>query len=138
MIDTFCASLNFVYSICFLQQDNQIILFTDVFSLLVFACFLFFANIVYNFINTGTRPDLCYIVTKLSQKMSKPSQVDLNRAKHVLRYLKGASELSLIFRKSNTPLTLSVYCDSDWGASTTDPIHHRKTKHIDIKYISSD
>ena len=72
------------------------------------------------YVMTGTRPDLCYIVTKLSQKMSKPSQVDLSTAKHVLRYLKGTSELSLTFRKSNTPLTLQGYCDSDWGASTTD------------------
>ena len=36
---------------------------------------------------TGRIPELCYIVTKLSQKMSKPSQADLNTAKHVLRYL---------------------------------------------------
>ena len=30
---------------------------------------------------TGTRPDLCYIVTKLSQKLSKPSQADLSTVK---------------------------------------------------------
>lgn len=38
---------------------------------------------------TGTRPDLCYIVTKLSQNMSKPTIAHLNAAKHVLGYLKG-------------------------------------------------
>ena len=42
MIDTFCAKLKCVYFICLLQQDNQIILPTDVFS-------LFLAYIVYNF-----------------------------------------------------------------------------------------
>ena len=72
------------------------------------------------YVMTGTRPDLCYIVTKLSQKMSKPNQADLSTAKHVLRYLKGTLESSLTFRKSSTPLTLQGYCDSDWGASTTD------------------
>ena len=41
------------------------------------------------YVMTGTRPDLCYIVTKLSQQMSKPTQTDLSTAKHALRYLKG-------------------------------------------------
>ena len=72
------------------------------------------------YVMTGTRPDLCYVVTKLSQKMSKPTQADLGAAKHVLRYLKGTQELGLTFKKSVSPLTLEGFCDSDWGASTTD------------------
>ena len=63
------------------------------------------------YVMTGTRPDLCYIVTKLSQKMSRPNQADLNTAKHVLRYLKGTSEQILRFRKSESPLKLSGFCD---------------------------
>ena len=72
------------------------------------------------YVMTGTRPDLCYIVTKLSQKMSKPTQTDLSTAKHALRYLKGTSKLGLTFRKSSNPLIIQGFCDSDWGASTTD------------------
>jgi hypothetical protein len=72
------------------------------------------------YVMTGTRPDLCYIVTKLSQKMSKPTQADLSTAKHVLRYLKGTQELGLTFRKSCSPLILKGFCDSDWGASIED------------------
>jgi hypothetical protein len=72
------------------------------------------------YVMTGTRPDLCYIVTKLSQKMSKPTQADLSTAKHVLRYMKGTQELGLTFRKSLSPLTLKGFCDSDWGASIED------------------
>ena len=41
------------------------------------------------YVMTGTRPDLCYTVTRLSQNMAKPTQSDLSMAKHVLRYLKG-------------------------------------------------
>ena len=41
------------------------------------------------YVMTATRPDLCYIVTKLSQKMSEPTVAYLGAAKHVLRYLKG-------------------------------------------------
>jgi hypothetical protein len=56
------------------------------------------------YIMTGKRPDLCYVVKKSSQKMSKPTQADLSTAKHVLRYLKGTQELGLTFRKSCSPL----------------------------------
>ena len=69
---------------------------------------------------TGTRPDLCYIVTKLSQTMAKPTESDLSLAKYVLRYLKGTREQGLKFGKSESPLKLSGFCDSDWGASVKD------------------
>ena len=73
------------------------------------------------YVMTGTRPDLCYIVTKLSQKMFKPTVADLGTAKHVLRCLKGTQDLGLTFTKSLSPLTLlKGFCDSDWGASIAD------------------
>jgi hypothetical protein len=52
--------------------------------------------------------------------MSKPKVADLNVAKHVLRYLKGTSEQGLKFRKSENPLSLIGFSDSDWGASISD------------------
>jgi len=52
--------------------------------------------------------------------MSKPTIANLSIAKHVLRYLKGTSEQSLRFRKSESPLALVGYSDSDWGGSTSD------------------
>jgi hypothetical protein len=67
------------------------------------------------YVMTGTRPDLCYIVTKLSQKMSKPTIANLDMAKHVLRYLRGTSEQGLTYRKSNQLLKLNGFSDSDWG-----------------------
>ena len=69
---------------------------------------------------TGTRRDLCHIVTKLSQHMSKPTLASLNAAKHVLRYLKGTSSLSLIFRRTDHPLELVGFSDSDWGGRVSD------------------
>ena len=64
-----------------------------------------------------TRPDLCYIVSKLSQFMHKPTKFHLNAAKHVLRYLKGTKEYGLKFCKSNDPIQIVGYSDSDWGSS---------------------
>ena len=53
---------------------------------------------------TVTRPDLCFVVNKLSQCMvkpvpEKPTVTHLTMAKHVLRYLKGTIDYCLIFKK---------------------------------------
>ena len=56
------------------------------------------------YIITAARPDLCYIVTKLSQHLAKPTLVHLNAAKNVLRYLKGTANRNLVFRKSEKGL----------------------------------
>ena len=52
------------------------------------------------YIMTATRPGLCYSVTKLSQHLSAPTVSHMNTAKHVLRYLKGTANRSLIFKKA--------------------------------------
>ena len=35
-----------------------------------------------------TRPDLCFMITKLSQFLNNPTRYDLGLAKDVLRYIK--------------------------------------------------
>ena len=70
------------------------------------------------YIMTCTRPDLSYIVSKLSQHMAKPSQSHLSMSKFVLKYLKGTENYSLVFKKSTVPCKVFGYCDSDWGGST--------------------
>ena len=67
------------------------------------------------YVMTCTRPDLCYIVTKLSQNMTNPTTTHLTMAKHVLRYLKGTIDRCLTFRKSSEPLGLVCFCDADWA-----------------------
>lgn len=69
------------------------------------------------YIMTGTRPDLCYVVTKLSQHMSKPTKAHLILAKNALKYLKGTLKYGLKFEKANENLNLIGYCDLDWGGS---------------------
>ncbi|XP_066950842.1 uncharacterized protein [Macrobrachium rosenbergii] len=123
------------------------------------------------YIITGTRPALSYVVTKLSQYMSNPTLAHLSLARHVLKYLKGTLNHCLTFKKSDDPLCLVGYCDSDWGASedrrsitgycfklyadvincnretivlnvdnkgdialAKNPVHHQRSKHIDIKH----
>ena len=67
------------------------------------------------YIMTGTRPDLSYIVTRLSQDMSQPYSVHMIMAKHVLRYLSGTADRKLVYRKSDESLTIIGYCDADLG-----------------------
>ena len=69
------------------------------------------------YLMTGTRPDICYVVTKLSERMSNPTQAHLNLAKSVLRYLKGTIDKGIVYRKVNEPIELVGYSDSDWGSS---------------------
>ena len=64
-----------------------------------------------------TRPDICYVVSLLSQHLAAPTDAHFNLAKHVLRYLRGTTKYGLVFHRSDVPLRLNGYCDSDWGAS---------------------
>ena len=69
---------------------------------------------------TCTRPDICWIVTKLSQYLSKPHKEQWVAAKHVLQYLKGTLDYELCYRKCDDGLKLVGYGDADWASSTED------------------
>ncbi|KAI5735092.1 hypothetical protein M8J77_014056 [Diaphorina citri] len=67
------------------------------------------------YVANNTRPDLAYAVHKLSQKNQNPTEADWRNVKHLLRYLKGTSDLKLVYQKTGKPV--EVYCDADWGGS---------------------
>ena len=67
-----------------------------------------------------TRPDLCWIVTKLSQHLDKPNKADWVMVKHVLHYLKGTLNYKIVYKKSEMGLCLSGFSDSDWAGSVSD------------------
>ena len=64
---------------------------------------------------TTTRPDLCFIVTKLSQFMSEPYEKHMKIEKHVLRYIKGTINQQLTFKLTKSTLGLTGFCDADWA-----------------------
>ena len=72
------------------------------------------------YIMIATRPDLSYAVTKLSQYMSCATQSHMTMAKHVLRYLKGTINDKMTFTKSEEPLEIIGFSDSDWANSIED------------------
>ncbi|KAL6461078.1 hypothetical protein MHYP_G00310440 [Metynnis hypsauchen] len=72
------------------------------------------------YLATCTRPDLCFVVGKLSQHFANPTEENWITVKHVLRYLRGTTDKQLTFRKSSDGLGLRAYSDADWGADTSD------------------
>lgn len=62
---------------------------------------------------TLTRPDIAYNVHVLSQFMHCPTNVHLQAAKRVLRYLAGYKEQGILLA-SGSAAHLQAYCDGDW------------------------
>ncbi|KAJ0528553.1 putative RNA-directed DNA polymerase [Helianthus annuus] len=61
-----------------------------------------------------TRPDISYAVQFLSQFMHSPTDVHLQIALRLLRYLKSGPGCGLLFKRSDR-LDLVGYVDSDWA-----------------------
>ena len=64
---------------------------------------------------TILRPDICFVVNKLSQYMSSPRTPHLEALHHLLRYLKSSPGQGLLFSSSSS-LSLRAYADVDWGS----------------------
>ena len=60
-----------------------------------------------------TRPDLAYSIHILTQFMQAPRAEHLDAALRVVRYLKHNPGQGILLR-SDSPLTLNVWCDADW------------------------
>lgn len=68
-----------------------------------------------NYLATTTRPDLAYIAHTLSSYLENPGMVHWTAGKHVLRYLKGTIDYSLIYKHDTNGLLLNGYSDSDYA-----------------------
>ena len=64
---------------------------------------------------TITRPELCYVIHRLSQFMQNPKEEHMHAARRVLRYLKATPGKGILLRADNN-LQVHAYCDTDWGA----------------------
>ncbi|GBM92114.1 Copia protein [Araneus ventricosus] len=73
------------------------------------------------YLSMATRPDILYSVNCSSQIQEQPTNSTWAGLKRILRYLKGTSELQLLFCKSDSDnIMINVYVDADWGADTYD------------------
>ena len=83
---------------------------------------------------TCTRPDLSWVVTKLSQHLSCPTKADWITVNHVLRYIKGSIHKKLTFTKSRSNMKLIGLSDSDWASCKED----RRSTTGYVFYLNSD
>jgi hypothetical protein len=67
----------------------------------------------------NTRPDICFVVSTLSQYMVEPRHVHWIESKHVLRYLHGTVGYGLRY-VSDGDVKLQGYTYSDWEGSALD------------------
>lgn len=63
----------------------------------------------------GSRPDLAYGLGLVSRYMGKPGTEHWAAVKWMLRYIKGAASLSLLFTKGSD-FQVRGYCDSDYAS----------------------
>ena len=67
---------------------------------------------IYIYIMVATKPDICYTVTKMSQDLAKPNSFHLMKTKHVLCYLKGTlnqSLISLVYKEIEASTKIPVF-----------------------------
>lgn len=67
---------------------------------------------------TATRPDLMYSVSLVSRFMSKPTELHLQAAKRILRYLKGTVDFGIMYKRESSDLI--AYTDSDYAGDLND------------------
>jgi hypothetical protein len=65
----------------------------------------------------GTRPDLCHTVSYLSRYASNPTEDHWAAIMHVLRYIRGTTDLGIFYSNKTTSSTaFYAYSDSDFSA----------------------
>ena len=74
----------------------------------------------------GTRPDIAYVVTRMSQFSANPTKEHLNKALYICRYLIGTADYRLTYGKVDEGLI--AFADSDWGAN-------QHTQHSTLGYL---
>ena len=75
------------------------------------------------YIMIGTKPDIAYAVTKMSQFAANPNKEHLDQVLNICHYLLGTSKYSLVYNGKGGG-GLIGFADSDWAS---DPITRKST-----------
>lgn len=84
------------------------------------------------YLATGTRPDISFAVSVVSQVLDKPTKRHWEMVKRILRYLKGTAELGIVYRNGLDPGVLTAYSDADYAGDTKT---RRSTSGFCCKYM---
>ncbi|CAM8878921.1 unnamed protein product [Rhodiola kirilowii] len=67
---------------------------------------------------TATRPDLMYSVSLISRFMSRPTEMHMQAAKRIMRYIKGTLSYGILYRHDKSHMV--GYTDSDYAGDIDD------------------
>ena len=62
-----------------------------------------------------TRYDLCYAVNQLTTACSKPAEIHMTAAKHTLRFLRGTTDLPIVYKRGQ--FWMVSYTDASFGVN---------------------
>ena len=62
-----------------------------------------------------TKYDLCYAVNQLTRACSKPAEIHMTAVKHALRYLRGTTDLPIVYKRGQ--FRMVSYTDASFGAN---------------------
>ncbi|CAA9995003.1 unnamed protein product [Nesidiocoris tenuis] len=77
------------------------------------------------YLMVGTRPDIAYSVGVVSRTLENPKWSDWLKVKRIFRYLKGTSDMGLLFTGCDNTTQLETFSDADHGGG-----HNYWTIHI--------
>ena len=69
----------------------------------------------------STRPDIAHAVSTISRRMQQPTELDMLKAKRLLRYVAGTTNTGLVYtcnrvkNDNKNTVILTGYCDADWA-----------------------
>lgn len=66
----------------------------------------------------GTRPDLAFATTYMSQFNEHPTEEHWSGVKHILRYVKHTKSYALTYKRTDN--CVGAYCDADWASDKND------------------
>ncbi|GAA0149860.1 hypothetical protein LIER_37011 [Lithospermum erythrorhizon] len=69
---------------------------------------------------TRTRPYIMFATCVASRYMASPTELHLQLAKRILRYLKGTLQYGIMYKRSSTDGELMVYTDRDYAGDIID------------------
>ena len=72
------------------------------------------------YITTCMRPDIAFVVTRLSRFLENPGTQHWKAAIRVLRYLKSTREHGIVYHGGSGTVIAEAFTDADWGSNTDD------------------
>ena len=70
------------------------------------------------YLATGTRSDISFAVSVVSQALSNPTKRHWEMIKRILRYLKGTADIGILYKHGHDKNLLTTYSDADYAGDT--------------------